>query len=566
MIKYFAISAATLALLLSSITTSDATQDTDTRLILQITVDQLRGDLPERYYDRFGEGGFRYLMERGTVYRNAHHGHANTETIVGHASLATGADPAAHGMIGNVWLDRSTGHLTYNVEDARYPILSVGAGVDKSTEIDPTQRTARSDGRSPSALLVSTFSDELNINQGGKSKVFGVSVKDRGAISMAGHTGKAFWFSKKSGEFVTSRFYYDEYPAWVSEWNQQKPTGKYSGKSWQLLNLPSTYLFGNADNRPYETDFPGYGRIFSHPYGKIGDRFFTTRLTLSPAGDEMTLDFAKALIKNERLGQDEVPDYLSISFSSTDYIGHIFGPSSLESEDNILRLDRALADLFEFVDDQVGLDKTLIILSADHGAPEAPGYLQELGFESDYVNPKSYDKASAIMRLKERFGVGEELISTYFHPYLYLNRKAISENGLNLSVVEQAVANELEKFDGIALAVSSSALRSGNVPKTPLINSVLRNFNTSRSGDIYIVFEPNRFINDFDGLKVAVTHGSPWSYDTFVPVIFSGKGIPAQKIDRRVETIDIAPTLSLLVGVKPPSAATGSPLFEVMSP
>lgn len=167
-------------------------------------MDALRGDLPWCYYDRLGEGGFRYLMDVGTVYLNAHHGHANTETIVGHTTLATGADPAVHGMIGNVWLDRTSGYLTYGVEDSRYPILIKGAGVDKTTEIDPTQRTARSDGRSPAAILVSTFSDELMIGRGQQSKVFAVSIKDRGAISMAGHTGKAFWFSKSASQFITS--------------------------------------------------------------------------------------------------------------------------------------------------------------------------------------------------------------------------------------------------------------------------------------------------------------------------------------------------------------------------
>jgi predicted AlkP superfamily pyrophosphatase or phosphodiesterase len=534
------------------------------RLILQITVDALRGDLPWRYFDRLGEGGFRYLMEKGMIYRDAHHRHANTETIVGHTTLATGADPAAHGMIGNVWLDRTNDQLTYNVEDARYPILDKGAGVDKKTEIDHTQKVARSDGRSPSAILVSTFSDELMLNQGGKSKVFGVSVKDRGAISMAGHTGKAFWFSKKSGKFITSRFYYDQYPKWVTDWNAQKPAGKYAGKSWELLHDKSTYLFGDADDRPFETALPGYGRVFPHPFGKPGDKYFTTLLTISPAGDELTLDFAKALITNEGLGRDAIPDYLSVSFSSTDYVGHIFGPSSLESEDNIMRLDRTLAKLFRFVDEKVGLDKTLIVLSADHGGPEAPGYLKKLGFESDYVAPKTWDKTGAIGKLKKRFGLGKELITTYFHPYIYLNRKLIAEKGLNQAEVERVVAEELTRFDGVALAIPSRALASGRLPDMPLITSVLRNYNPRRSGDIYVVFEPNRFINDFDGLTVATTHGSPWRYDTFVPIMFAGKGISAGQITRRVETIDIASTLSLLVGAKPPSGSIGSPLLEVI--
>jgi len=551
---------------LTLITTSAAAAQPDRpKLILQITVDQLRGDLPTRYYDRLGQGGLRYLLDEGTVYTNAHHQHANTETIVGHTTLATGADPSVHGMVGNVWLDRVSGELTYNIEDPRFPILSKDAGVDQSTEIDPTQRTARSDGRSPARILVSTFSDELMLNQGGQAKVFGVSVKDRGAVSMAGHTGKAFWFSKAAGEFITSSFYYDAYPQWVVDWNNQNPTAKYAGKAWTLLHDQSTYMFGDADDRPYETALPGFGRTFPHNFGDPENRFFTTLLTLSPAGDEMTLEFAKALIDNEDIGDDDVTDYLSISFSSTDYIGHMFGPSSLEAEDNILRLDRTLADLFAYIDAEIGLDNTLIVLSADHGGPEAPGYLAELGFEADYIDPDTFDRASVIARLKERFGIGEALITTYFHPYLYLNRTAIADKGLDQAEVERAVAAELSKLDGITMAISSSALQAGMVPVTPLTDAVLRNFNPRRSGDIYVVFDPNRFINDFDGLTVAASHGSPWRYDTYVPIIFAGKGITARSISRLVHTTDIAPTLSQIIGAKPPTGSMGHVLLEVLS-
>ncbi len=212
------------------------------------------------------------------------------------------------------------------------------------------------------------------------------------------------------------------------------------------------------------------------------------------------------------------------------------------------------------------MDQTLIVLSADHGGPEAPGYLSELGFEAAYIDPDTWDKTGAIETLKKRFGIGEELITKYFHPYVYLNRKVIAENGLDQAKVELAVVEELGRFDGVALAVSSSALNAGRVPDTPLIQSILRNYNRNRSGDIYVVFEPNRFVNKFGKLKVAATHGSPWRYDSYVPIIFVGKGISAQKISRPVETIDIAPTLSLLVRAKPPSGSTGSPLLEVLHP
>ncbi len=534
------------------------------RLIVQITVDQLRGDLPTRYFERLGEGGLKWLLEHGVHYANARYNHANTETIVGHASLATGAEPRVHGMVANVWLDRSLGRLVYNIEDPTVHLLTAGADVDGATEIDPTQRTAKVEGRSPSALLVSTFGDELSIKTAGKAKVFGVSVKDRGAVSMAGHTGTAYWFSKASGEFVTSSYYMDRYPDWVTTWNAAGYPGSYAGTDWTLLHDQATYQYGNADDMPWETAMPGWGRVFPHPYGPADGKLYTTLLTLSPAGDELTLDFALELLDREDLGADEVPDFLAVSFSSTDYVGHIFGPSSLEAEENILRLDRTLARFLKALDEKVGLENMVIVLSADHGGPEAPGALTELGLKADYVDPDSWDRAPAIAALKQRFGFGEELIDQYFHPYLYLNRQLIAEKGLDQAAVERAVAEVLTHFDGVALAVSSSALRTGNLPDTPILQSVLNNFNPKRSGDIYVVFEPHRFINDFDGLIVACTHGSPWAYDTFVPVIAVVPGVTPQTVYRRVSPLDIAPTLAALVGAKPPSGAEGDPLLEVM--
>ncbi len=521
------------------------------KLVLQITVDQLRGDLPMRFKERLGKGGFRYLLERGTHYNNAHYQHANTETAPGHATLVTGADPSAHGIITNDWIDRETGQFVYNTEDERHHIIG---GKPKPHE-----------GVSPRNLLASTIGDELVINNGGRSRVFSVSVKDRGAILPGGHAGKAFWFSKASGEFVTSNYYYEQYPNWVNEWNASKPALDYAGKAWELMHQPSKYLFGDADDREYEIDFPGFGRTFPHPYGNADDKYLTTRLTLSPAGDELTLDFAKTLLENEQLGQDEVPDYLAISFSSTDYIGHLFGASSLESEDNMARLDRTLADLFAFIDRKVGLANTLIVLSADHGQPEVPGHLHERGInKAHYFDIKSLDKAPAIAALKKQFGIGEELIEAYFHPYIYLNHDLIRDKGLDQAAVEKAVATELLKFDGVAYAVSSTALRTASLPNTLLMRSILHNFHPKRSGDIYLVFEPNVFISDFDGLMVASSHGSPWRYDTFVPVIFAGSGLPNAKVDRPVTPYDIAPTLAAYLHVKPPSGSIGKPLLEVL--
>ena len=304
---------------------AEARSDEDRpKLILQITVDQLRGDLPGRYLDRMGEGGFQYLFKKGVVYANAHHAHANTETIVGHTTLATGAQPAVHGMIGNIWFDRGSGEMTYNVEDERYDLLTQGADVDKASEIDPSQKVARSEGRSPAVILVSTFGDELAISTAGKAKVFAVSIKDRGAISMAGHAGKAFWFSKTAQQWITSEFYYEDYPDWVTAFNQAEPAKRFADTTWELSNDRSTYLFGDRDDQEWETTMLPFGRTFPHSYGSADGKGFTTFLTLSPAGDELTLEFAKALVENEEIGQDDVTDYLSVSFSSSENFSSIF--------------------------------------------------------------------------------------------------------------------------------------------------------------------------------------------------------------------------------------------------
>ncbi|MCL1139739.1 alkaline phosphatase family protein [Shewanella pneumatophori] len=555
-----------LAVMLMPLTAAASSEQEAPKLILQITVDQLRGDMLSRYQHRFAKGGFNYLLNSGVVYKNAQHAHANTETIVGHTTLSTGAYPANHGMVGNVWFDRSLGHSVYNIEDARYPLLSADGDVNKKTEIDPTQKTASSSGRSPMNILVSTFSDELALTHNGKAKVFGVSVKDRGAVAMAGHAGKAFWFSKKSGEFVTSAFYYQDYPEWVKRYNTGKPTAQYANQTWQLAKPQASYLFANNDDQEWEVAFPGFGRVFPHQYGARDGKYFTTFLTLSPAGDELTADFAKRLIENEAIGQDEITDYLSVSFSSTDYVGHIFGPSSLEAEDNLLHLDNTLADFLSFIDDKVGLDNTVIVLSADHGSPESPEYLQAMGIDAQYVHPKEWHSNAAIEKIKQRFKINEKdsLINKFQTPYLYLNHDTIAKYQLNTEQVQTAVADEIAKLEGVAFSATSSDINQSLLPNTHVAKLVANNHHPQRSGDIYIVFKPHYFINEFDGLSVASSHGSPWRYDTFVPLIFAGKNIESQTVTRAVETVDIATTLATIAGTKQPSGSDGKVLSEVL--
>ncbi|MGC9403470.1 alkaline phosphatase family protein [Vibrio genomosp. F10 str. 9ZC157] len=557
---YTRLSALTLALFcLGPVSASESNPD----LVLQITVDGLRADLLERYKHNFGEGGFRYLMDEGAYYTNAHYQHGNTETIVGHVSLATGAPPSVHGMIGNVWYDRNAERLVYNVEDTNYHILTAGAGVDKLTEIDPTQKTAQGDGRSPMPILSTTFSDELTVSTSGMSKVFAVSVKDRGAISLAGHSGKAFWFSKAQSEFVTSNYYYDNYPAWVTRWNEKKIADQYSKQRWEL-SLPRDQYTLDEPSPDHKVDLAGFQRTFPHPYGPASYKYFSTTLTVSPAGDELTENFASTLLMQEQLGKRDVTDYLSISFSSNDYVIHLYGPESLETEDNLIRLDRTIAKMLKTIDSQVGLENTLIVLSADHGVPEASPAANALGFKQAlYFNKDTLLSQGVEQRLKREFGLGTDAIRLFAQPYIYLNHDVIAKKKVNLAQVQNAIADEVSKISGVAYAVSSSDIARNQVPDTHLTRLIKNNYHPARSGDVYVVFTPRSYINDMEGLQIASTHGSPWRYDTHVPVIFAGFDIKSQKVTRAITPYDIAPTLSNKLGITQPSGSIGEVLAEV---
>lgn len=550
--------AALTLLMIGNLTDANAQTKSDVQLVLQVTVDGLRADLLNRYREGFGKGGFRYLMQQGVVYTNAHYQHANTETIVGHATLATGAFPSEHGMIGNVWFDREAGGLVYNIEDPQHPLLPTREGQVQGEQVDPAQKLSRTQGRSPVSILAATLGDGLKAYYGGQSKVFGVSGKDRSAVSMAGQTGRAFWYSTDTGDFVTSTYYYDAYPGWVRDWNAQRKAESYAGSSWRLLNDAATYLLGHQDDRAYEVDLRGYGRVFPHPFGKAADKLFYTRLLVSPVGDQLIFDFSKALITSEQLGQDSIPDYLSISFSSVDAVNHFFGPSSLENEDIVLQLDRTLADLFAFVDETVGLKYTLIVLSADHGMADMPEYMTELGFAAGRLYPDDVIKV-ANEAGKRLFGINE-VVRFFFRPYLYLDNKKIAAAKLDLSKVERGVAAALTEREGIALAVSRSGLSP--LQKTPVLAQIRRNFYASRSGDIYVVQEPYWFM--FDKGPVAAMHGSPWRYDTHVPIIFAGAAIQPRTVHRLVHPADVAPTIAAILGMSPPSSAQGTPLQEVL--
>ena len=527
------------------------------RLVLQVTIDGLRGDLIQRYKNGFGPDGFRRIAKKGIWYTNAHYQYANTETIVGHATLATGTFPSQHGMVGNVWFDRETGELAYNIEDPDSPILPTRETEQVGEQVDPAQKKSRTQGRSPAVILVPTFGDGLAAYTGGQSKIFGVSGKDRAAVSMAGQTGKAFWMSTNTGDFVTSTYYYNDYPDWVAEWNGQRKADVYAGKTWSLLNDKASYLLANQDDRPYEADLKGYGRVFPHPFGAVDDALFYTRLLVSPVGDQLTLDFCKTLITHEALGQDAVPDYLSISFSGVDAVNHFFGPSSLENEDVVLQLDRTLADLLAFIEKSVGLKNTLIVLSADHGMADMPEYMTELGYAAGRLDPDAI--VATANQVGKRFGI-DDIVRFFYRPYLYLDEEKISNADVDRVRIEQAIADALTDEDGIALAVAGSRL--SELPTDPLVDYVRNNHHVTRSGDIYIIQEPYWFL--FDKGPVAAMHGSPWRYDTHVPIVFMGPGIQPKRVFRRVHPVDVAPTIAAFLGLSQPGSAQGSVLAEVL--
>jgi predicted AlkP superfamily pyrophosphatase or phosphodiesterase len=530
------------------------------RLVLQITVDGLRADLLDRYADNFGEGGFRYLQNKGAVYSNAHYLHANTETIVGHTTLATGATPAVHGMVGNVWYHSDSGELGYNIEDAAAPMIATREDAVSGAQVDPAQKRSRSSGRSPRNILVPTFSDTLAIATAGRAKVFGVSGKDRGAVAMAGKTGTAYWYSTDTGDFQSSIYYMANYPEWVKTWNRQRRAEELDGRQWELLLDPALYRFRDQDDRPYEVDLKGYGRTFPHPFGSVQHPLFFTRVLVSPEGDRLLLNFAKALVEAENIGQDKTTDYLSISFSGVDAVNHFFGPSSLENEDMVLQLDRTLKELLDYIDKQVGLEHTLVILSADHGMAEMPEYATELGHPADRLfGDQVLELARSITA--NLYG-NDGLVKDFFRPYLYLDGDAVTASDLNRQDVASAIAAELEKQPGIGGAIPSHKVQEGG--NIGAAAAVRHNHNPRRAGDVYVFQQPYWFL--FERGPVAAMHGSPWSYDSHVPIMFAGPGIKPMHVHRRVHPIDVAPTISALLQMSPPAAAQGTVLTEVVKP
>lgn len=512
------------------------------KLIVQIVIDQLRGDLIQQHQQQFTADGFNYLLTHGLNYHNAHHPHANTTTCAGHATISTGSYPSMHGIVDNDWYDRKTNKLIYCMEDL------------SNTPIPTAHTKVLTPGRSPRNLAASTFSDEVVLAR--KGKAFAVSLKDRSAIALAGHAGQAFWFDKSNGDFITSSYYASQYPRWVQEWNKNYQALPFT---WSLSQPKASYQ--NANTPVVSQQESNFGQTFPHRISNPPSEEYFKFLSKTPKADQLTNDFAEHLIVAEQLGQSsQKTDYLAISFSAVDGIGHQFGPNSLEAEDNLLMLDQTLSHLLKTIDQHVGLNNTLIVLTADHGVNNSPSYLKahHITTIKPLDVPKTGQKVQTM--LEKRYHLPKETLLSITPPYLYLNHKIISKHHLSVQQVSQSVAQLLSQKSGVFKAYALPITQG----KSDWLSAKIERMSYPyRAGDVYLVPMPNQFNGAHS--EYPITHGSPWQYDSYVPLLFVSANFKAQSITRMVYTTDIAPTLSALLRIKPPSAAVGEPLSEVLN-
>lgn len=526
-----------LLLLLSVIYLSTSAAIKQPKLILQLTIDQFSGNQLTRFKQHIDNGGFNILLKHGIWYDNAHQDHATTETAVGHTTLATGTPPAIHGIIANQWWSPMKKKLIYALDDEQF-------------------------GASPRNILTPGFADSLSMATLGKAKRFAVSAKDRGAIPLAGKMGKAFWYNLSNGQYHSSGYYYKHSPKWAKLWNNLQLSDQFKGKVWTMKLSCGDYDFCDDHRFHLVSNDKAYGQAFPHPYGETLNDAFYGHIYDSPESDALTLSFASALLKGEKLGKHKTPDYLSVSLSATDAIGHRFGPYSLESEDNFIRLNENLGKFLATVDKQVGLNNTLIVLSADHGAGPSPSYLRNLHLNAKEIDDSDLEQTPAVKKLLKQIG-GLELseLVTINYPELYFNEVVLKSHHLNREALAHQLALALSQTDGLLVAASKFDVLHNHF-SSPGVDSLLKQqTNAKRSGDIYLVTMPHIYFGNKQYNHAH--HGTPWIYDTHVPVIFSHPSFKPKRIHRRVRTIDVAPTLASLVHIDPPAESTGEVLTEV---
>lgn len=519
------------------------------KLVVVIVVDGLPTEQLYRYRNQFGKGGFSRLLDHGASFSNAHQAHGSTVTAVGHAAIMSGAYPYQHGIIGNNWIASQSKRPVYCTEDSNHTYIG--------------EETKSSDGTSPALLRVDTLGDQLRYASGNRAKVLAVSGKDRGAILLAGKSGTAYMYMDKTGQFASSTYYMKAHPEWVEKYRLARPQDQYYGKSWRPL-LPDAAYSNDAPDDLYPATLTSRNRFPFALYSESGniDADYFNRLKASPYLDELTFDFARAAVEGEQLGNNQagVTDVLGISLSAHDYINHSFGPESKMSHDHLQRVDRMLAAFLTYLDRKLGAEKFMVVLTSDHGFPNTPEYLKSNRGDAGRVD--SGKLASALnAELAEKFGA-PKLVAAYSAPNFHLDYVATEKAGRTRSEVEQAAVQFLRKQEGIAEVYTRSQLEAGSISVTRLDTLVRRGWNRELSGELVVVTKPHWF---FGFSSTGTTHGSPYGYDTNVPLIFSGRQwFKAGYYGQYAETVDIAPTLSHVLQIRPPAASEGRVLVEAL--
>lgn len=512
------------------------------KLVIGIVVEELKYDQLEKLHDRLCENGIKKLINEGTYFKNASFEYLLTQSAPGHATISTGAEPAFHGITSDDWY---------------VPLRNDQINCTKDISVSPVGGSFESGLHSPVNLLVSTFSDELKLATGKKAKVFGIGLKESSAIFSAGHAADAaFWFDNITGTWMSSTYYISTLPAWVNDFNAMRYSDSYLNSTWNLFRPVKDYVDCLPDSNSFEA---GFNKINYFPYDlkKIRSKGDYSLLRETPFGNSLTTNFAIKLIQNEHLGKDNVTDYLSICYSATDYIGHRFGPSSVEMADAILRLDDDIKNLLTFLNDSIGKKNVLIYFTAAHGISEIPAVLEENRIPSGYFQQ---NQALQLLRsyLNAVYGEGN-WVKGYSERQIFLNRTLIEDARLSLEDVQKKVARFLVQFTGIEAAYPYYAFEANDFGNGNL-RKIINNFSPQRSGDVILILNPGWVEKQSD---FVTNNNSPYEYDSHVPLIWYGWTVNRESVTRQVNMTDIAATLSTLCKVPYPNACTGDPMFEL---
>lgn len=529
------------------------------KLVVGIVIDQMRFDYLYKYRERYGQDGFNRLMREGYNFKNTNYPYAPTFTAPGHSSIYTGTTPSVHGIIDNSWFDRDSGKIIENVSDTTVSLVG-------SARPNPA-------GASPHNLLTTTITDQLRMASNFRSKVISISLKDRGAILPGGHAANAaYWHDLETspGYFVSSTYYMEALPDWVSKFNSQGKSDAYLNTTWNTLYPLDTYVQSAPDDNPYERAIGGKSiPTFPYDFKSIRERYKDRGgeyqfLWLSPYGNSLLTEFALETLKNERLGQGKFTDFLCMSYTVSDVIGHTLGPQSVELEDTYLRLDKEIAQLLNSLDASPGKGNYVLFLTADHGAVPVVSYLKDNKLPGGVASIPRY-KYELTNYLNSKYGAFE-WIQRFESEHVYLNHRLIAERKLNPQDLEQDIASFLVNMDGISWALTAHQLQSEAYPDG--MKSLLqKGYDPKRSGDVLLSFDPGFVPQTNASMTVdkmqGTTHGSGYTYDRHVPLLWYGKGIPSGESVRSVSPTDIAVTLALMLDIQFPSGSDAQPLLEL---